>query len=433
MSVCASSLAIFFLAASKHRRPVDYCTCAPQSFLARGETALGPNGTATCARHPAVARVGSPGSAVRWVMFNVQGKSKNRRGTIAVLTVACLIMLLAMVGFAVDMGYIVLVRTQLQVAADSAAIAAAWARLDSPLPQVLATAQDYASRHVAGGKTVNLGPRDVEFGWWDSRVRRFNPGAEPINALRVVARRDLSTNGRISLFFAPVLGLCELDVKAQAVAAFADNFSGFRLPNADATLPVLPIAIDKKAWDALLAGSGTDQWSWDDHAQRPRCGSDGVLELSLFPARVGAPGNWGTLRIGRNNNSTRELSRQIREGLNQQDLEPYGGRFELGKDSTLVVGGDPGLSNAIRDDLESIIGQPRVASLYAKVAGQGSNAQYTLVGFAGVRILDVKLTGPQDKRRVVAQPATVVIPAGTINRSAARTSYGVYSTPCIVQ
>ncbi len=338
-----------------------------------------------------------------------------------------------MVGFAVDMGYIVLVRTQLQAAADSAAIAAAWARLDSPSPEAIATAQYYASQHVAGGKPVVLGPGDVEFGQWNYRLRQFHPSAESINALRVTARRDLTTNGRVSLFFAKLLGVREVDVTAQAVAALADNFSGFRLPNAQSTLPLLPIAIDKKAWDALLAGSGSDEWLWDADAQRPRCGSDGIRELSLFPSRVGAPGNWGTLRIGRHNNSTRELSRQIREGLCPEDLAPYGGKFELGSDGTLTIGGDPGLSNAIRDDLQSVIGQPRIVPLYSKVAGQGSNCRYTLVGFAGVRILDVKLTGPESKRRVVAQPATVVVPLAKVNHSESRTSYGVYSTPSLVQ
>ena len=59
--------------------------------------------------------------------LNEKPRQPRRRGVIAVLAALLMVVLFAMVAFAVDLGYITLVRTQLQAAADSAALAAAGA------------------------------------------------------------------------------------------------------------------------------------------------------------------------------------------------------------------------------------------------------------------------------------------------------------------
>ena len=48
-------------------------------------------------------------------------------------------------------------------------------------------------------------------------------------------------------------------------------------------------------------------------------GGDGLLEFSVYPVRLGA-GNWGTLRVGMNNNSTSVLENQIQYGLTTDDM-----------------------------------------------------------------------------------------------------------------
>ena len=50
---------------------------------------------------------------------------KHRRGTITVLAALLCVVILGMMAFALDVGYLSLARTQLQAAADSAALAAA--------------------------------------------------------------------------------------------------------------------------------------------------------------------------------------------------------------------------------------------------------------------------------------------------------------------
>lgn len=155
-------------------------------------------------------------------------RRSSRRGATLVLSALLLVALVAMVAFAVDLGYIVLVRTQLQAAADSAALAAA-ARMSVEPSEAVALAQEFAGRHVAGGAPIELAPDQVEFGIWDSNTRSFvalPSGAG--NAVRVTARRE-----RAPLFFGRIFGRGDFDTSASAVAmanpreiAFVVDLSG---------------------------------------------------------------------------------------------------------------------------------------------------------------------------------------------------------------
>jgi Flp pilus assembly protein TadG len=139
-------------------------------------------------------------------------KSPRRRGAIVVLAAFLMIVMLGMVAFSVDMGYILLVKTELQTAADSAALAAG-AKMSSTRTVLENTAINYGKLHKAGGHTVDLTSTDIEYGVWDQTSRSFTatPGAG--NALRVTARRN-NTTGNNGLFFAKVLGKKTYDVSA---------------------------------------------------------------------------------------------------------------------------------------------------------------------------------------------------------------------------
>jgi hypothetical protein len=96
----------------------------------------------------------------------------------------------------------------------------------------------------------------------------------------------------------------------------------------------------------------------------------------------------------------------------------------------LLLNGDTGISAAIKDDLESIKGQPKSICLYSTVTGNGNNATYTIVGFVGVRIMKVKLTG--NPKYVTIQPAAV-IDASAIDGSAPNSSKYIYSNVRLVR
>src|SRR5262249_22392834 len=183
---------------------------------------------------------------------------------------------------------------------------------------------------------------------------------------------------------------------------------------------LLPFALDLTAWNAALNGSGPDDFTRDPATGAVTAGADGVHEVKLFPLSNGngsgssglPPGNFGTLDVGSPNNSTADLSRQIREGVNSQDLSYFvSGKLQLDPDThTLVLQGDTGVSAGVKDDLASIIGTPRIIPLYSTVSGPGNNARYTIVGFAGVTVLEVVLTGSLSEKHVTIEPAFVIDP-----------------------
>lgn len=140
-----------------------------------------------------------------------------RRGAILVLSAILLVVLLGMLAFSVDVGYMMLVRTQLQAAADSAALAGA-SQLGRTHHEIHTTADRFAAYHRAGNATVRLLPEDVEIGIWDSRTRSFTPNSQSGNAVRVTARRDAVHGGEVPLFFGRLLGRTHFRMEASAVA-----------------------------------------------------------------------------------------------------------------------------------------------------------------------------------------------------------------------
>jgi len=158
-------------------------------------------------------------------------KSARKAGTLVpLLLVASLLFL--MIGLGVDTGIIVSARTRLQVAADRSAVAAA-SSMGQPYAEVFAAAQQCAGHHAAAGNPVLLTSDDVQYGIWDRSSRRFLPTPGPGNAVRVTARCDDNTLGRVPLVFARLFGKTSTDTSASAVAtatprdmAFVVDLSG---------------------------------------------------------------------------------------------------------------------------------------------------------------------------------------------------------------
>jgi Flp pilus assembly protein TadG len=141
---------------------------------------------------------------------------QSRRGVITVLSAFLMILMLGMVAFAVDVGYMMVEQTQLQLAADSAAMAAG-ANMSSTQSTMTAAAQQYGTYNTAGGKTVSIASSDVQYGTWDSTARTFTNSGSVSNAVKVTARRDNSTGGNTT-FFGRVLGLASFSIPVSAVA-----------------------------------------------------------------------------------------------------------------------------------------------------------------------------------------------------------------------
>ena len=151
--------------------------------------------------------------------FRVKTK---RRGVILPLTALFIVIIVGMVAFAIDSGTITLARTQLQAAADAAALAGADALSTSPAAATTA-AQTIAQANYAGGAHVSIvASSDIEFGNWDTTTSTFTlltgTAASDANAVRVTCWLKQSRSTGLTLFFAPIWGHSVTDVKAQAIA-----------------------------------------------------------------------------------------------------------------------------------------------------------------------------------------------------------------------
>ena len=355
-----------------------------------------------------------------------------RRGAITVLGALLAILILGVAAFAIDIGQIVLVRTQLQVAADSAALASAALEGSASQKDLIGTAEQFAGYHSAGGKELKLNRADVVLGTWDFDTRRFDPSGGLGNAVQVTVRRDNTANGELRLFLGRVLGLDRGPLRAKAIAARADNFVGFRPPSSGKNLPILPFAMDEKACNTLLEGAGSDDWGWDPQTGQLLATPDGIPEVTLYPENTGAPGNFGTVDIGANA-GTKTLRRQILDGITPEDLAYHGGKLELDGFGELQLNGAPGIRAGIKDALAAIKGQRRIVPVYRKVSGNGNNAKYTIVQFLGVRILEVGMTGNKKEKRLVVQPAPLVVRGGIPASGPDRTSHDIYSEVHLVR
>lgn len=149
-----------------------------------------------------------------------------RKGFAIIYVTLLLIVLVAFVALGVDIGYLHLAKTELQVAADAAARAGASLVPDLAPTLNLTDARDRAvataAANTAAQATVTLDPdQDVAFGFWKPDTG-FTPltgqDLKSANAVRVIARRIADRNTAIPLFFAPVLGRNSADVQAEAIA-----------------------------------------------------------------------------------------------------------------------------------------------------------------------------------------------------------------------
>ncbi|MFH1109139.1 MAG: TadG family pilus assembly protein [Planctomycetota bacterium] len=365
--------------------------------------------------------------------LRIRNKGPQRRAVSFVMVGVSLVMLLGMASLTVDVGMLYRARAEAQASADAAAMAGAWKLLDNDklkgtpnMTAEIADARTVAAQIAALNVIVNQSPSldantsndangDIIVGYLSDPDHNTGESlstanASQFNTVRVHVRRDASHASPIDLYFAGVFGRLTANISAEAYATFKDGVVGWKVTDNTGNAGLLPLALKVDAWNNLLAGTFTtgDNYSYDPATGTVSAGNDGINELNLYPgggATQLPPGNFGTVDIGDPGNSTADLARQIRYGVSADDLAYYGGELKLGADGTLQLTGDTGLSAALKDDLTSIIGQPRSIPLFSTVAGPGNNSIFTIVGFACIRILDVNLTGSMSSKKVIVQPA----------------------------
>jgi hypothetical protein len=169
--------------------------------------------------------------------YKVIFTGNNQSGATAVLVAVVITVLIGIAAMAVDVGYVMATKNELQNVADAAALAGArqLGVIYSELPyeqqvnyvldvadrtKIENAANDVAQKNKAGGKNIEIALNEIEIGTWDqNRDPRFIGGTNKPDAVRVAARRDDVANGPITSFFAIIFGRDNFSVFADATAA----------------------------------------------------------------------------------------------------------------------------------------------------------------------------------------------------------------------
>nr|WP_261360689.1 pilus assembly protein TadG-related protein [Aeoliella straminimaris] len=393
-------------------------------------------------------------------MYLIATKSRHsansRRGAITILSAVLAIVVVGMVAFAVDIGYILSSREEVQRTADAAALAATWEFVDKlndkyDSADCQAFARTEANDYSTANKVGNIGPvvdtnatnsptGDMVFGYIndfeDPNAPFDTTATDRFNAIRVKVRRDSGLNGELPLFFARIFGVDSQALQAQATAALIRDVKGFEIPSDGTNVMILPITLDVETWcdwlDDSVSAGWADNWTYIKETQRVVAGDDGFVEIDLYPRGMTNAGNRGMVDIGSPNNSTSDIVRQVLYGVSPEDLAYHGDTLELDSSGHLDLSGDTGISAGVEDALISIIGEPRVIPIFESCVGPGENCVYTICAWQGIRIMSVNLAGPMSKKHVTIQ----VGPCwghGTIPSTTVGTSKYVYSPVILIE
>ncbi len=178
---------------------------------------------------------------------------KDKRGSSTVMVALALMAMMGMGALAVDLGYVFSTRSEVQKAADAAALAAALRLVQLyneqggslTLTEVTSVAAEaagtWAEQNTSTGNPdvpLTVAEADVVVGVWDPVNKTFTVGGSvnEINAVKVIVRRDQTNNGPIQLTFGGVVGVPTVNVTAEAIA-----YVGYvgSVPEGVVTLPLL--------------------------------------------------------------------------------------------------------------------------------------------------------------------------------------------------
>ncbi len=418
-----------------------------------------------------------------------------RRAAIAPLTAILLIPLLALTAFAVDMGYIVLIQSDLQNAADSAALAGSnklmngyvqynlpgqssanqSSILSSSESSASASAQQFAGLNNAGVTGLTLLSSDIQYGFTDASGNYTAYSADSTlypNTIKVTLRRDNTANTPLGLFFGPAVGTSSVNLTASAAATiYAANINSFA-NTSSIGLAMLPMTYDVNAWNSFLA-------TGQDPDGNTTLDANGNPEITVYPS-VKDTGNFGLLGLDDQHAGASTVSSWITSGLTQtavQDLLSNSASDEtpliplsqhnpniLPSASTDGMGswnwlGDTGLKTSVIQTIETYVGGtyllplftpldpgteagatyvPGISPPYTAGNGEGSHYYYNIVQFVSVTIT------ADNGHSVVVQPsATVlnpswvimssVVPAGTGTGAASTTGATTFALPKLTQ
>lgn len=358
-------------------------------------------------------------------------------------------MLFAFLAYSVDTGFLAGAKAEMRRSADASSMAGCWEMYQqlkggSSLSAAQAAARQSAANYAGINQVVNsnlaldAGPlsSEIRVGYLANlnNTTELSTNADlPFMAVQVSVTKSPERNGEVPFFFGKIFGKSGLTMQSSATSVMAQAVSGFSISSGSGChVNLLPFALDLQTWESLDGHCVQDDYCFDESTGKVSVGSDGAAEVNLYPQGTGSPGNRGTVDIGGANNSTADIARQIVDGISEADLLALNKPLVFDQLGQLTLNGDTGISAGVKDELASIIGQTRIIPIFQSVSGNGNNAVYKIVKWAGVRILDVRLTGPMSKKMVMVQPAPVITRNVVIGSSVSNSSH-VYTPVLLVR
>lgn len=368
-------------------------------------------------------------------MVNARAETK-RHGAIAPLAAIMMIFVIGMVAFAVDIGWIVLAKTNLQNTADSAALAGAdplmngyvqynlastnalkTTVLNATLVSARTRAKQYAGYNSAGGvSSLALNDSDIEFGFLDAK-NNYTPMPTYTgfpNTIKVTMRLDNQANKPLNLFFGPAMGTKTTNVNATASATvYTGVVNGFNSGTLNSG--VLPFTYDVNFWNNFLK-------TGQDPSGNSMTDANGVPELQVYPNNK-YKGNFGQLSLDDSHVGNSVETSWIANGMSPSDIKSLQAANLVPLANPPANSwnwiGDTGMKGALVQTINSYVGQNFVlplfqpvnggvpnANSYQAAVGNGSQYFYNIVQFVGVQIMP----SPKNNGQVIMQPAAIVDP-----------------------
>jgi Flp pilus assembly protein TadG len=267
-------------------------------------------------------------------------------GTVAIMVASLLVVFLGIGALVVDAGNLFWERRQLQNAADAAALAAAQDLVDGEAEAVAyETARAFANENNSRGAFVAAGPGFV---------------VEPTNVTVTAETGTFAAEGTLDSFLAGVLGVEEYATQASATASWGYIGSG----------NTIPLTFSVCEWDFMTGGSVTGLPTGEKVVYFHSSQTAKNENTCGGPANQDHPGGFGW-------------------------LSPEDGQCEAYIENGIV---DTDVGNNVPKEcsaayLQSLVGQTVLMPIFSKVELQGSNAFFTIDGFAALVLTGFRLSG----------------------------------------
>lgn len=327
---------------------------------------------------------------------------KDIRGSIIVWSAAMMFVLVGMTAVAIDIGHLYVVRSELQNAADAAALSGAnyLFPVSSGAPNwTLAQTKATSAALLNKVDDISITNSSVQYGYWNIsgtpstlQATTITPGQYDLPAVKVTISKTAGHNGGpVQLYFGNLLGISTVDVSATAVAVVG-GASSLNSGN------LFPMAIAKSTYDSY----------WNSSTSQPKIDP---LTGAAYKFNVGGNGStagtWTTF-----NTSANDVGTILNFILNGSPIS-----YHIGDNIWIA----PGAKTTIYSSVT--VGKTVVVPIVSNVTTTGQQA---IIAF-GVAKIDASLGGSSkfvQMHFIASQIAYDVDPGGP--------NYGVYTTSRLV-